>query len=328
MTRWLPRLESAMIRPPEVMIRAASWARMRSARAFVAMTQSHCLGESSSPSRSTPDAALLTTTSSRPARRSTSATSRLISAGSLRSAWSRCAEPPRRSTSCAVFSAASRFTKKFTNTQAPASAKRSAIARPMPRPPPVTRTARGAASLIAPSRRDLDGRLPELAGERAEPLGALPRLGPRLRRLERVLERRDGDPARSDRRRRLEHPGLSVSAAPLAPDRQQVARTHRLPERRTREPAEPADLGEVVARGDEELGSLRERLHHERARQDRIARKMIGEHVVESDHVLQCFDAARRLHVDDAVHEQKAHRFLRSRARAARRPQAVPRGSR
>jgi hypothetical protein len=30
----------------------------------------------------------------------------------------------------------------------------------------------------------------------------------------------------------------------------------------------------------------RERLHHERARQDRIAREVIGEHVVEPGHVL------------------------------------------
>src|SRR5207245_66825 len=42
----------------------------------------------------------------------------------------------------AVFSAASRLTKKFTKTRAPASAKRSAMARPIPRPPPVTRTSR------------------------------------------------------------------------------------------------------------------------------------------------------------------------------------------
>src|SRR5207244_401195 len=92
MTRRLPRLDKAMIRPPDVMIREASWARIRSARAFVAITQSHCLGERSRPSRSTPDAALLTSPTRWPARptaaslrdpgRRTRSASRPLSSGS------------------------------------------------------------------------------------------------------------------------------------------------------------------------------------------------------------------------------------------------------
>src|SRR6266849_6525140 len=337
MTRRLPRLDSAMIRPPEAMSRAASWARIRSARAFVAITQSHCLGESSSPSRSTPDAALLTSTSRRPARRSTSATRRLISAGSLRSACSRCAVPPRSSTSRAVFSAASRFTKKFTKTRAPASAKRSAIARPMPRPPPVTRTVREAPSLIA---RRLDGRPLELARESAEPLGLLRRLRSRSRRLERVLERRRRDRLAIHGRPGVEHP-RGPTGAPLAPDRELIARAHLAPEGDTREPAEPAHLGEVMAHPDQELARLREGLDDERPRKDRVARKVVGEHVLARAHVLQRLDVMPRLGADDAVDEHEAHlgrrrpepdrrggACLRPPGRDARRPRAVPRCTR
>src|SRR5256886_6230419 len=92
MTRWLPRLESATTRPPAGMSGAASWARRRSGRALVESTQSHCFADSSRPSLSTPEAALLTRMSSRPATRSTSAINRLISAGSFRSARTRSEE--------------------------------------------------------------------------------------------------------------------------------------------------------------------------------------------------------------------------------------------
>src|SRR6266850_3672072 len=316
MTRRLPRLDSATIRPPDAMSRAASWARTSSARAFVAITQSHCLGESSSPPRSTPDAALLTSTSRRPARRSTSATRRLISAGSLRSAGSRCAVPPRSSTSRAVFSAASRFTKKFTKTRAPASPKRSAIARPMPRPPPVTRTVRGVASLMAVRPRDPDRRPLELARERPQALGVTSGLRPRPRRLERVLERRRRDSLRVHRRRRLEHPG-ALARSTLAPDRELIARADLAPERDAREPAQPADLRELVAQADQELRGLREGLDDQRARQHGVARKMVGEHVLGRAHVLQRLDVTARLGTDDAVDEHEAHLGGRRPARVA-----------
>src|SRR2546422_7978061 len=67
-----------MIRPPAVMSRAASWLNRRSGRALVERTQSHCFADNSSPSLSTPEAALLTRTSSCPATRPTSAIKRLI----------------------------------------------------------------------------------------------------------------------------------------------------------------------------------------------------------------------------------------------------------
>src|SRR5213593_4885386 len=341
MTRWLPRLDSAMIRPPDGMSRAASWARISSARAFVASTQSHCLGDSSSPSRSTPEAALLTSTSRRPARRATSATRRLISAGSLRSACRRCAVPPRSSTSRAVFSAASRFTKKFTKTRAPASAKRSAMARPMPRPPPVTRISRGACSLISGSRR-LTGRALELAREGAKALGLAPGLRLRQRRLERVLERRRRHPLAIDRRAGVEHP-RALGRPPLAPDRELIARADRTTERDAREPVEPAHGGEIVTHADQELRRLREGFDDERPRENGVARKMVGEHVLGGAHVLQRLDGTPRLGADDAIDEDKAHQWippgrdrpaaapagpLRSPGRGARPPRAGPRCTR
>src|SRR5437667_4436754 len=313
MTRWLPRLDSVRIRPPDVISRAAAWARISSARAFVASTQSHCLADSSSPWRSTPEAALLTSTSRRPARRSTSATRRVISAGSLRSACRRCAVPPRSSMSRAVFSAAARFTKKFTKTRAPASANRSAIARPMPRPPPVTRTSRGVGSLIAL----------ELAREGTEAVG-LPR-GRRLRqrRLERVLERRRRHPLAVDRRAGVEGP-RAVGPATLAPDRQLIARADRTTERDAREPVEPAHCREIVTHPDQELGGLRERFDNERSREDGVAREMIGEHVLGGAHVLQRLDGSPQLGADDAIDEHKSHGV--NDAPAADRPAAAHAG--
>src|SRR5258705_453051 len=306
MTRWLPRLDSAMIRPPAVMRRDASWASTSSARALVASTQSHCFGESSSPLRRTPDAALLTRTSRRPALRSTSAISVRISFGSFKSAWRSCTVPPRSSTSRAVFSAASRFTKKFTKTWAPASANRSAIARPMPRPPPVTRTVRGVASLMAVRPRDPDRRPLEFARERPPTLGGTSGLRPRPRRLERVLERRRRDSLRVHRRRRLEHPG-ALARSTLPPDRELIARADPAPERDAREPAQPADLRELVAQADQELRGLREGLDDQRSRQHGVARKMVGEHVLGRAHVLQRLDVTARLGTDDAVDEHEAH---------------------
>src|SRR2546428_1839866 len=317
MTRWLPRLESATIRPPAGMSGAASWARRRSGRALVESTQSHCFADSSRPSLSTPEAALLTRMSSRPATRSTSAINRLISAGSFRSAGTRWATPPRSSTSRAVLEAASRFTKKFTKTRAPVSAKRSAMARPMPRPPPVTRISRGACSLISGSRR-LAGRALELAREGAKALGLAPGLRLRQRRLERVLERRRRHPLAIDRRAGVERP-RAVGPAPLAPDRQPIAGADRTMERDAREPVEPAHCREIVTHPHQELGGLRERFDDERSREDGVAREMIGEHVLGGAHVLQRLDGSPKLGADDAIDEHKAHASGRRPQRIARR---------
>src|SRR6266850_40867 len=307
MTRWLPRLDSAMIRPPAVMRRDASWASTSSARALVASTQSHCFGESSSPLRRTPDAALLTRTSRRSALRSTSAISVRISFGSFKSAWRSCTVPPRSSTSRAVFSAASRFTKKFTKTWAPASANRSAIARPMPRPPPVTSTWRGAGSVIdAAGRRRREGRRLELTLERTEPIRLPPRAGARRRTLEPVLERRRRDADAVDGRGGVERPP-AVTRPPLASDPELVAGANGPRERDAREALEPAHLDEVMAHGDQELARLREGLHDERARKDRVARKVIGEHVLGGADVLQRLDAPPRLGGDDTIDEDESH---------------------
>src|SRR5437773_744779 len=322
-----------MIRPPAFMRLAASWTSTSSARALVASTQSHCFGESSSPLRRTPEAALLTRTSRRPARRWTSVISLRISSGSFKSAWSSCTVPPRRSTSCAVFSAASRFTKKFTKTWARASAKRSAIARPMPRPPPVTSTWRGVGSLmgaagrrrVAAARRRREGRRLELTLEGAEPIRLPPGAGAGRRPLEPELERRRRDADAVDGRGGVERPD-TLARPPLATDAQLVAGADRPRERDAREALEPADLDEVMAHGDQELARLRESLHDERSRKHRVARKVIGEHVLGGADVLQRVDAPQGLGGDDTVDEDEAHGSRRRPPDG--RPRDAPSGSR
>src|SRR3989442_1483825 len=164
MTRWLPRLESATTRPPAGMSGAASWARRRSGRALVERTQSHCFADSSRPSLSTPEAALLTRMSSRPATRSTSAINRLISAGSFRSAGTRGATPPRSPTSRAALETASRATKKPTKTRAPAPAKRGAAGDPGPFASHADEGSRRVGESVEAHRARKGGRAAEVGG--------------------------------------------------------------------------------------------------------------------------------------------------------------------
>src|SRR5690242_9447065 len=118
------------------------------ARALMLSVQSQCLTSRSRAGRSTPDAALLTTMSTPPVVSMICSNNSSIAAGSPTLARTVQARTPWARISSAVFSAGSRLRKKFTYTSAPASARRKHVARPMPRPPPVTRAALPANDIV------------------------------------------------------------------------------------------------------------------------------------------------------------------------------------
>ena len=84
-----------------------------------------------------PIPALFTSTSSEPPRSRSAATARPTDAGTVTSIASAIASPPRSRISAAVRSI-SAAVRAATATVAPRPANASAIARPIPRPPPVT----------------------------------------------------------------------------------------------------------------------------------------------------------------------------------------------
>ena len=143
-------------RPCGTMIRPASWQSSKTELRFVRRTSSQSESSCSSAGTRRPMPCATTRTSSPPSAATACSNPRLSSPRSLRSA--RTAKPP---SSCAASSACSE--RATTATRAPASANAPAIARPSPRPPPVT-SARAAAR----SKWSVTGREPSVA--RAEQL--------------------------------------------------------------------------------------------------------------------------------------------------------------
>ena len=126
-----------MSTPPFVISGTDCCASVFSARAFVSMQRRQCLSVSSSAGFSTPMAALLTTMSTRSNcfRNSTNASARLV--GSLTSACTAIARRPMSRIALQTASASSWLLKYAIATSQPARASLSAVARPMPRAPPV-----------------------------------------------------------------------------------------------------------------------------------------------------------------------------------------------
>src|SRR5207247_871404 len=131
------------IAPPPL----ATWARptlcaIRNApRRFVPRTRSQLSSSSSRNACSSAMPALLTSTSIRSQRCKAAATASSTAAASLTSAGCVQALPPAAAISCAACSSGSRR-RPISITSAPSAANRSAIARPIPCPAPVTTTFR------------------------------------------------------------------------------------------------------------------------------------------------------------------------------------------
>src|ERR1700761_1220534 len=107
---------------------------------FVSRTACHCPSSIWSSSRWETIPALLTNTSRPPSRARASSTSASTDAGSVTSQATTC-QSPSWSPSSSASDAASELGRRWQTTpRAPRSANRSAIARPIPREPPVTRT--------------------------------------------------------------------------------------------------------------------------------------------------------------------------------------------
>ncbi len=127
----------ATILPPFFISLAALRAHNKKARAFISMVQSQPRSSRSRADRATPEAALLTSISSRPNCDSISSNMLSICSGSPTLALMMWALTPLSRASCAVLSAMLFLRKKFIMTSAPSSASFSVMARPMPREPPV-----------------------------------------------------------------------------------------------------------------------------------------------------------------------------------------------
>ena len=116
---------------------------------FVWMTASHSSGDILASDRSRVIPALLTSASIFPKRSTTFATAFSTASASWTSQPNTNAVPPLVAISAATCSAASSLLTKPTATDAPQRPSSSAIARPMPRDPPVTRQALPFRSVIA-----------------------------------------------------------------------------------------------------------------------------------------------------------------------------------
>src|SRR5712692_2421953 len=127
--------------PAATWVRATRCAIRKAPRRFVARMRSQPSSSISRNARSSAMPALLTSTSIRSQRSSAAATAPSTAAASLTSAECVHALPPAAAISCAAWSSGSRR-RPISITSAPSAANRSAIARPIPCPAPVTTTVR------------------------------------------------------------------------------------------------------------------------------------------------------------------------------------------
>src|SRR5512132_1971200 len=137
--------------------------------------------------------ALFTRMSSRPKRATVSMTARPAAPRSVPSAWSAIAQRPVASTARTVAAAPSPSDRKVNRISAPERARSRAIARPIPRDPPVTRATRPARSPASARRDKLIRHRRECAAADAaereaigQPLGPARRAGARIRSPERL----------------------------------------------------------------------------------------------------------------------------------------------
>src|SRR5690606_37490795 len=125
--------------PRRSMSRAACWAPKSNALLLMFNVQSQWFSSSSIKGRNTPEAALLMYMSKPPEVASISSNMALSFSISPTLALMRCTfDPVSRSISAAVSSAGLRLRKKLMYTSHPSAASRLAMARPIPRLPPVT----------------------------------------------------------------------------------------------------------------------------------------------------------------------------------------------
>lgn len=133
---------------------AAAWVQAKTLVRSVSTTARHSAAVSRGSGRTGCTAALFTSAVSPPPDQSrVSRTRRWQASSSVRSARSTTARPPAARIRSAVSPAAAVAVRQCSATAAPCSAKRSAMARPMPPPAPVTRA-------VCPSRRFMGGTVP------------------------------------------------------------------------------------------------------------------------------------------------------------------------
>ncbi len=124
--------------PAATMRRAAAWAQVKAPSRSMVSTWRHSSSDSSRNGVALPVPALFTNTSSPPIASASSSTTSAPRDGSVRSRWRTSARWPVAFTSAAVWRAPGSSVFQVTPTSQPASARATAVARPIPESLPVT----------------------------------------------------------------------------------------------------------------------------------------------------------------------------------------------